>query len=121
MLPGGQVANSATVVYTSGSKKHTAAVQVPVPATEVFATLVSILKDEPDVVFENRNDKAFLIEVARGNSSLTGQVTELGAERSLMYVWVDAGDSGLTGEGLAISVVNAVCDKLAVNYELVKY
>ena len=65
--------------------------------------------------------KAFLIEVSRGSRSLTGQATPLGANRSLLYVWVDAGNSGLTGEELATTVVEVVCDNLGVDYELVSY
>ena len=120
-LPGGQVVESATVVYTAGSKKHTAAVQVPIAAAEVFASIVHLLEEKPDIVVENRNDKAFLIEVSKGSRSLTGQVTSLGIDRSLLYVWADAGTSGLTGEELAIDVVEVVCDELGVKYELVNY
>jgi hypothetical protein len=121
MLPGGTVVESALVVHTAGSKKHTAAVQVPVAAAEVFATIVRLLEDNPDWHIENRNDKAFLIEVAQGSRSLTGQVTDLGAGRSLLYVWADAGESGVTGEEFATSVVELVCDELGVEHELVNY
>ncbi len=120
-LPGGTVVESALVVHTAGSKKHTAAVQVPVAASEVFATIVRLIEDKPDWQIENRNDKAFLIEVAKGSRSLTGQVTDLGAGRSLLYVWADAGESGVTGEEMATSVVEIVCDELGVKYELVNY
>lgn len=121
MLAGGTVVESALVVHTAGSKKHTAAVQVPVAAAEVFATIVRLLEDNPDWHIENRNDKAFLIEVAQGSRSLTGQVTDLGAGRSLLYVWADAGESGVTGEEFATSVVELVCDELGVEHELVNY
>ena len=121
MLPGGKVVESAAVIYTAGSKKHTAAVQVPVDASKVFATIVRLLEQKPDYVIENRNDEAFLIEVAKGAKSMTGQVTSLGSNRSLLYVWADAGESGLTGEELATSVVEVVCDELGVEYELVHY
>jgi hypothetical protein len=120
-LPGGKVVESATVVYTAGSKKHTAAVQVPVAASEVFATIVRLIEDKPDVVIENRNDNAFLIEVTDGGNSFTGQVTKLETDRSLLYVWVDAGNSGLTGRELATDVVELVCNELGVEYELVNY
>ncbi len=120
-LPGGTVVDSALVVHTAGSKKHTAAVQVPVAASEVFATIVRLIEDKPDWQIENRNDKAFLIEVAKGSRSLTGQVTDLGAGRSLLYVWADAGESGVTGEEMTTSVVETVCDELGVKYELVNY
>ena len=120
-LPGGTVVDSALVVHTAGSKKHTAAVQVPLAASEVFATIVRLIEDKPDWQIENRNDKAFLIEVAKGSRSLTGQVTDLGAGRSLLYVWADAGESGVTGEEMATSMVEVVCDELGVKYELVNY
>lgn len=120
-LPGGQVVESALVVHTAGSKKHTAAVQVPLPAPEVYATIVRLVEDNPDLIIENRNDKAYLIEVAEDSQVLTGQVTDLGAGRSLLYVWADAGESGVTGKELAADVVERVCDKLGVQYELVNY
>jgi hypothetical protein len=120
-LPGGEAYESATVVYSAGSKKHTAAVQVPVAASEVYASIVRLLEERQDLDFENRNDKAMLIEVEKGSRSLTGQVTELGVDRSLLYVWADAGDSGITGQELAISIVELVCDELGVKYELVNY
>ncbi len=120
-LPGGTVVDSALVVHTAGSKKHTAAVQVPVAASEVFATIVRLIEDKPEWQIENRNDKAFLIEVIKGSRSLTGQVTDLGAGCSLLYVWADAGESGVTGEELATSMVELVCDELGVKYERVNY
>jgi len=121
LLPGGQAYDSATVVYSAGSKQHTAAVQVPVAAADVYASFVRLLNEQHDLDFENRNDKAMLIEVAQGSRSLTGQVTPIGVNRSLLYVWADAGESGETGEQLAISVVELVCDELGVKYELVNY
>jgi len=120
-LPGGQVYDSATVVYSAGAKQHTAAVQVSVHAAEVYESFVRLLNDAHDLDYENRNDKAMLIEVAQGSRSLTGQVTAIGVNRSLLYVWADAGESGETGEELAISVVELVCDELGVEYELVNY
>ncbi len=120
-LPGGSVVESALVVHTAGSKKHTAAVQVPIAASEVYATIIRMVEDNPDLIIENRNDKAYLIEVAEGSQVLTGQVTDLGAGRSLLYVWADAGESGVTGKELATAVVEIVCDELGVKYEVVDY
>lgn len=94
---------------------------MPVAAADVYASFVRLLNEQHDLDFENRNDKAMLIEVAQGSRSLTGQVTPIGVNRSLLYVWADAGESGETGEQLAISVVELVCDELGVKYELVNY
>ncbi len=62
-----------------------------------------------------------VIEIERKGHSMTGQVTRLGPDRSLLYVWVDAGNTGLTGQELATDVVELVCDELGVKYELVNY
>ena len=120
-LPGGQVVESALVVHTSGAKKHTTAVQIPLAAEKVFATIVRLIEERPDNIIENRNDKAFLVEIEENGRSMTGQVTRLGPDRSLLYVWVDAGNTGLSGQELATDVVEVVCDELGVKYELVNY
>jgi hypothetical protein len=120
-LPGGKVVESATVVYTAGSSHFTAAVEVPLQASDVFAMLVSVVTENPDVQVVNRKDNALLIEVAKDDKRLTGQVTKFGSDRSLLYVWADAGASGLTGRELAITVVETICNELDVAYELVTY
>ena len=121
-LPGGTVTNSATVVYTAGASQHTAAVELQVAADVVFEALVRIIKESPDIEVVNRNDQAFLIEVAQQKERrITGQVTKLGSGSSLLYIWADAGSSGESGRGMAISAVEVICDELGVSYELVKY
>ena len=121
-LPGGTVTHSATVVYTAGASQHTAAVQLQVAADVVFEALVRVIKENPDVEVVNRNDQAFLIEVAQQKERrITGQVTKLGSGNSLLYIWADAGSSGESGREMAISAVEIICDELGVSYELVNY
>jgi len=107
-LPGGSVVESATVVYTAGARQHTAAVEIPIEAREVFDA-----KDNPDVEVIERNDNGMLIEVAQSSKRITGQVTKLGSGNSLLYVWADSGTSGRTGRDLAISAVEIICDELS--------
>lgn len=122
LLPGGTVTRSATVVYTAGASQHTAAVELEVPAAEVFAALVRIIKENPDVEVVNRNDQALLIEVAQQQERrITGQVSRLGSGNSLLYIWADAGSSGRSGREMALSAVELICDELGVEYELVSY
>jgi hypothetical protein len=121
-LPGGTVTNAATVVYTSGASQHTAAVQLQVPAAEVFEAMVRVIKEHPDIEVIERKDKAFLIEVAQAKERrITGQVTSLGSGSSLLYIWADAGSSGRSGREIAISAVEFICNELGVDYELVQY
>ena len=121
-LPGGTVSNAATIVYTSGASQYTAAVELQVPAAEVFEAMVRVLKEHPDIEVVKRKDKAYLIEVTQGKERrITGQVTSLGSGSSLLYVWADSGSSGRTGREMAISGVEIICDELGVEYELVQY
>jgi hypothetical protein len=121
-LPGGTVTHSATVVYTAGASQHTAAVELQVDAAIVFDALVRIIKESPNIEVINRNDRAFLIEVAQQKERrITGQVTKLGSGSSLLYIWADAGSSGESGREMAISAVEIICDELGVSYELVNY
>ena len=122
LLPGGTVTSAATVVYTSGARQHTAAVELSVAAETVFEALVRIIKENPDVEVIERKDKALLIEVAQEKERrITGQVTKLGSGTSLLYIWADAGSSGQSGREMAISAVEVICDELGVDYEIVSY
>jgi hypothetical protein len=121
-LPGSGVTNAATVVYTAGASQYTAAVELPVQPPIVFDAMVRLVNERPNVEVVDRNDKAFLIKVAdESERNLTGQVTKLGSGNSLLYIWADAGSSGQTGQELAISTVELICDELGVEYELVNY
>jgi len=121
-LPGGSVTNAATVIYTSGASQFTAAVELQVPADEVFAAMISVIKEHPEVEVASRNDKAYLVEVKREKERrFTGQVTRLGSGDSLLYIWADAGNSGQSGREMAIAAVELICDELGVDYELVQY
>jgi hypothetical protein len=121
-LPGSSVTNAATVVYTAGASQYTAAVEFPQQPPIDFEAKVRLVNERPNVEVVDRNDKAFLIKVADGpERHLTGQVTKLGSGNSLLYIWADAGSSGQTGQELAISTVELICDELGVDYELVNY
>jgi len=120
-LPGGTVVDEATVVYTAGSSRYTAAVKIHRAAPEVYAALIDVVTEEPDVEIVNRKNNALLVEVTQKDRELTGQVTTLGKSDSLLYIWADTGASGQTGQELALIVVGLVCDKLGVTYELVSY
>jgi len=121
-LSGSTVTHAATVVYTTGARQHTAAVELSVAAETVFEALVRIIKEHPDVEVIERKDKALLIEVAQEKERrITGQVTKLGSGTSLLYIWADAGSSGQSGREMAISAVEVICDELGVDYEIVSY
>ena len=120
-LPGGEVTDAALVVYTEGSRHDTLAATVPTDAATVYASFSRIIEAEPDVEIVNRKDNAMMMEVTQGELSVTAQVTPFGDDKSLLYIWADAGDSGRTGRDLATAVVERICEEVGVPYEVVEY
>ena len=119
--PARQAYDAALVVHTAGSSQHMIAARVPAEATAVFQAFDAVIERRPDVAVFNRKDNAMLLEVARDDVRVTGQVTALNDEESLLYVWADAGESGITGKEVATATVEAICDELGVTFERVDY
>ena len=120
-MPGSSVTNAATVVYAAGASQYTAAVELQVPAAEVFDALVITIKKHPEIEIIKRNDKARLIEVSQQERRITGQVSSLGSGNSLLYIWADAGSTGEAGREIAMAAVDLICSELGVDYEIVTY
>lgn len=120
-MPGSSVTNAATVVYAAGASQYTAAVELQVPAVEVFDALVRTIEKHPEIDLVKRNDKARLIEVSQEERRITGQVSSLGSGNSLLYIWADAGSTGESGREIAMTAVEAICSELGVDYEIVTY
>lgn len=120
-LPARQAVDAALVVHTEGSSQHMIAARVPADASRVFNSFVRIIEEKPDVEVVNRKDNAMLLEITQDGIEITAQATQLGAGESLLYIWAEAGDSGLSGRELATAVVEAICEELGVEFERVDY
>ena len=120
-LPGGQVTDAALMVYTEGSRHDTLAVKVPADAQAMYQSFARLIAEQPDVEVVSRNDSGMLLEVRKGDISITGQVTPLDESRSLLYIWADAGASGRTGRDVATAVAELICEELGVSFETVRY
>jgi len=122
LLPGGSAVDAALVTHTAGSSQHTAAVKIPAEPAAVYAAMIRIITaDEQKIEVISQNDKAYMLEIVRDGARLTGQVTKLNSNQSLLYIWADAGLSDQTGRSAAISSVGRICDELGVTYEEVTY
>jgi len=97
------------------------AAQVPVDAERVYESFLRVIAERPDISIVTQKDAAMMLEVSRDDLTLTGQVSSLGAGRSLLYVWADAGDSGLSGRELSEKAVAYICEDLGVSIERVDY
>ena len=52
--------------------------------------------------------------------SLNVQATEYSDGETLLFVWADAGDTGLTGNEVAMSTIRAISEDVKADYNLVE-
>jgi len=116
---GTSVYDATTVVYTTGARQDTVAVELPIAPREVFSSMSRIIDSRSGLEVLARDEEAYMIEVLSGPKRLTGQATDLGNGETLLFIWADAGDSGQSGEELALSAVRQICDDLDVPYKIV--
>jgi len=103
------------VLYTKGAKQHTANVQIALPPTKVFAGMVRAVARHPELDIINNDEERYLLEVLAGDLRLAGQASELDQNSTLFFIWADAGDSGHTGESLAMRAIRELCSELEID------
>ena len=119
--PGTKVTGATMAVYTAGATRDTVSVRLPKPPAAVYGGINDLIEEEPNAEVMHRNERSYLVEVAWSGRSLTAQATELGPDETLLFLWVDAGDTGLTAKEVASSTLRQLCSKLNVEYTLVEY
>ena len=108
------VTSTGLVVYSKGASQDTASVILALAPDEVYRGMLGMIERRPRLTVINRNDARYLLEVDDGGRRLTGQATDLGRGETLLFIWVDAGSSGQTGQVLMDDVIAVVCKELAV-------
>jgi len=119
--PGTKVTGATTAVYTAGATRDTVSVRLPRSPGAVYGAINDLIAEEPGAEVMHRNERSYLVEVAWSGRSLTAQATELGPSETLLFLWVDAGDTGLTAKEVASSTLRHLSSKLNVAYTLVEY
>jgi len=112
------VTSSGLVVYSKGASLGTASVRLALPPAEVYRGMLGMVERRPELTVINRNDARYLLEVDDRGRRLTGQATDLGRGETLLFIWVDTGDTGQTGQDLMEDAITAVCTELAVECEV---
>lgn len=111
-------ATSSTVLFTEGSRHHTAMLLIALPPQDVYAGLLRIIESEPDLTVINREDERYLIEVMKDGRQVAGQASDIGHGETLLFLWADAGDTGDTGANINRRSVNRICHELKVKCEV---
>jgi len=118
--PGTTVTNAGEVVYSAGARQDNVAVILAASPGAVFDSLIrEIMKSENVAVIE-RSDASRTVEVTLDGRNLRAEATEYNGDETLLFLWADAGDTGLTGNEVAMSTINTISLDLDVNYELVE-
>jgi hypothetical protein len=108
------------IFHTRGANQHTATVQLALPPGEVYAGMLRVAARHSEFRVANKVQSRFLLEVEDGTRRLTGQATDLGEGKTLLFMWADAGGSGQTGQALLLEAVKEICAELAVQCEMGK-
>ena len=82
--------------------------------------MLRVAARHPEFRVVNKVQSRFLLEVADGTRRLTGQATDIGGGKTLLFMWADAGGSGQTGRALALDAVKEICTELAVQCQVGK-
>ncbi len=110
--------SAGTVIYTKGAAQHTATVMLTVPPPKVYEAMLTIVKKSPDLELVNQDDESYLVEVSHGEWKVAGQATTMDRVNTILFIWSDAGNSGMTGQELSLRAVRNVCDELRVECEM---
>jgi hypothetical protein len=118
--PGTTVTNAGEVVYLSGPKQETVAVTLAASPEAVFDSILRTIAEAKTAEVTQRNDETRMVEASYDGRSFNAQATEFGSGDTLLFLWVDAGETGLTGNELAMSTIETISKDLNASYELVE-
>ena len=118
--PGTTVTNAGEVVYLAGPKKETVTATLHALPNDVFDSVVRTILNAETAEVIQRNDVSRMIEVSWDGRSVNAQATEYGDGETLLFLWVDAGDTGLTGKEVAMSTLDSISKDLNASYQLVE-
>jgi hypothetical protein len=118
--PGTTLTNAGEVVYLAGPKQETVTVTLVARPDAVFDSIIRMVLEAETTEVIQRNNASRMIEVTFDGRSLNAQVTEFGDGESLLFLWADAGDTGLTGKEVAMSTIDKISKDLNARYELVE-
>lgn len=117
--PGSEVVRAASVVYTRGAQQDTIAVRLPVPPGRVYDAVIRLLDAERDMSVDSRNDASMLIEGRSADARYTVQATDLGADETLLFVWLDTSVSGRPAHEVSVAAIERLCAELNVPCDVV--
>ena len=118
--PATTVTNAGGVVYLAGPKEETLMVTLAAHPEDVFDSIIRLVLEAETTEVIQRNDASRMIEVTYDGRSLNAQATEYGEGDTLLFLWADAGDTGLTGNEVAMSTIDMISKDLNASYELVE-
>jgi hypothetical protein len=118
--PGTTVTSAGEVVYSAGAKQDTVTATLAVPPEAVFKSIIRVIAEAEGAEVIQRDDDTRMVEVAFEGRSINAQATEYGDVGTLLFLWADAGETGLTGNAVAMSTIETISKDLNASFELVE-
>jgi hypothetical protein len=117
---GTTVTHAGEVVYSRGAKKETVAATMNASPQAVFDSIIRKIAEAEAAEVIKRDDAAMMVEVTCDGRNINAQATEFGDGGTMLFIWADAGETGLTGEEVAMSTFDTISKDLNTSYELVE-
>ena len=118
--PGTTVTNAGEMVYLAGPKQETVTVTLAAGPDAVFDSIIRMTLEAETTEVTLRNNASRMVEVTFDGRSINAQATEYGEGDTLLFLWADAGETGLTGNEVAMTAIDRISKDLNARYELVE-
>lgn len=114
-LSGCVVAGIALIKAASpGGGAHTATVEIEAEPDDVYAAMLRVVDEDPDVTLVKRDDVKHTVEASAGKSGLTASADLQDNGKTMLTVVARAKGKDVKSKDLAASLVEKVCDELGV-------
>lgn len=119
LTAGGQYADASTAVYSRGARQHTVSVIMPHETGSVFAAINDFVDNDPEINVLARNTAARMVEITRNDVLYNFQATDIDNDRTLLFVWIDTGQTGAPPDTLALNAVKRICGDFGISCRII--
>ncbi|UCD35908.1 MAG: hypothetical protein JSU90_03495 [Nitrospiraceae bacterium] len=107
----------AIIAYKKGTQFHSATVQIPATASDVYSTALGIIYDDPAIELKKKDDRKLKLEGTKGKLKAKIEVKPIDNENAELIVKADAGKKTADKE-LALHIVERICGVMDVQYQV---
>lgn len=110
----------AVVHVIRSARGETATVTVEASPAEVYAAMLQIVEDDPDIVLDDKDDEKMTVSVSRGEETASASVKLMDSGHTELTVKAKSPEGREESTDLARRAATRVCEELGVTYKLVE-